>query len=331
MASDHDALPRFAVGARRQLNRSDSLARPFESAVVGDYLVVLERSAGPAIHVIDRLNGNLLRSFGRRGEGPGEFEMAWSVDADPAGASIWIFDPSFARLTRVDLKELLISPDSFRPQVVSLETVSLGGPVWTARGVLMSPGLFEDHRFAVIDSTGHELSLVGAAPVGDPNLSAEFRGRIHRGTPVTNPARDRIVIGSLHVPRIEVFDLEGTSVTVAETPFEWDLTVEDFPYGVFAMRPDWRTGYTAVAASRQWFFGLFNGRTLEEYQDRIYFGGFVHVFDWNGRFVGYIPLDTEATDISVDPQGTTLYVLEWDPVPTVSTYQILQPDPGDPR
>jgi hypothetical protein len=327
---DHDALPSFAVGERVQFHRSDSLAQPFHSIVVGDYLVVLEQSPGPALHVLDRFDGTLIESYGGRGEGPGEFEMPWSIDRDPAGDAIWIFDPDLGRLTRIELSLLRLNPDSVGPFVLNLRTQSpIGGPVWTSQGTLISSGAYEDYRFAVVDSAGNEIGQVGPLPPGDPDISVRFRNLIHQGTPATNPDHNRFVIGSRHVPRIEAFDQQGRSVAIAQAPFEWDLTAQDLPFvDRFAVGDDWKAGYVAVAASKRRFFGLFSGRTYEDSADRKYFGRFVHVFNWDGRFVGYIALEVDARDISVDPDGSTLYVLEWDPVPTVGAYELLQDEPA---
>jgi hypothetical protein len=86
--------------------------------------------------------------------------------------------------------------------------------------------------------------------------------------------------------------------------------------------------YAAVAASNQWFFGLYSGRTINTHDEYLQHGRDVHVFDWSGKFLGCIPLAADARNISVEPEGLMLYALEWDPVPTVSIYPLGMGEAG---
>ena len=84
-----------------------------------------------------------------------------------------------------------------------------------------------------------------------------------------------------------------------------------------------RAAYKGPAgASHDLFFALFSGGSAESDVSPD-FGQFVHIFDWSGRFVGYIRLEVEAVAITVDPEASVLYALEHDPVPTVSAYDLV--------
>lgn len=321
----HDGLPVFATGERRQLHRSEDLALPFRSAVVGDYLIVLDRASDPAVHVLNRFDGSLLQSYGRKGAGPGEFEGPWSIDPDPTADGFWVYDVQHSRMTHIDLGQLLVDPDSVVPEIVNIRASGgLSGPVWTSHGFWVSTGSFDDSRMAQLDRDGTELARVGPPPPGDPLISTSVRQQIHEGTIVSGPNGDRIVLASWYASRIDVFDPQGTLLAIMKVPFEWEIGVEDLATReFFAIRPDTRFGYMKATVSDKWIFGLFSGRTRRSNPERLDFGRFVHVFEWNGRFVGYIRLAVDAIDISVASDGATLYALEWHPLPTVSVYQLI--------
>jgi hypothetical protein len=193
---------------------------------------------------------------------------------------------------------------------------------------LLSPGFFKDeHRLAQLDSGGTSVGMVGQAPAGDPRISTSARHQMHQGTTATNPSQDRIAVASMYIPRIEIYDAQGTLLTVAEVPIAWDLSVtEVYSPDVWAVGQDTRRAYTFVAASSRWVFALFSGRSSRSHgDDNDFFGDIVHVFDWQGRFLGQLSLGADALSITVDPQGSTLYALEWEPLPAISAYSLGEP------
>ncbi len=326
----HEGLPVIQTGERRELNRSDTLAIPYLSVVVDDYLVVVDLASDLAVHVLNRFDGSLLGSYGRKGEGPGEFQYIFGVDPDPAANAVWVFDAQLSRTTRIDIDRLLIDADSVVPEVLNLRAEGeLTGPMWTSRGYMLSPGFFGGSRvgrLARLDSSGNQLGMVGSVPPGDTLIPISIRQAIHQSTAAANPSRDRIVLASNWVPRIEVFDPQDTLSIAAHVPFEWDFTVGDlYSRERWMVRPQWPEAYVRVASSNRWFMALFSGRSRDDSDDRRSLGDFVHVFDWNGRFLGYIRLAVSAVSIAVDPEGSTLYAVEWDPVPTVSAYELGEP------
>lgn len=321
-----EGLPVFSTGERRVLHRSDALAIPVTSGVVGDHLIVIDHGSDSTLHVLDRSDGRLLVSYGRDGEGPGEFKTALHIDADRTANGFWVYDIRLARMTYIDLDRLLIAPDSVVPMMLNLQasTGRLTAPVWTSEGSMLSPGFFEDdHRLAQLDSNGVHLGLVGPPPAGDPQIATIARQQMHQGTTAANSSHDRIAVASRWIPRIEMYDQHGALLTVADVPIEWDLSVtEVYSTTVWAVGQDMRHAYISVTASNRRVFALFSGRSHRSHPENDFFGNIVHAFDWQGRFLGYIPLAADAITISVDPEGSTLYTLEWEPLPTVGAYRL---------
>ena len=193
---------------------------------------------------------------------------------------------------------------------------------------MLSPGFFGEHRLAKVAESGVMVERVGPPPAGDPRIPPDLRSAIHQGIPNVNPRHDRLVVASTYVPRVEIFDSHGTLLTTAQVPIEWDLRSEDLvSLEGLRVTEDMRSAYVAVTVANDWFFGLFSGNSRASGKSTE-LGEYVHVFDWTGRFVGYIGLEVEAVAISVDPEASILYVLEDDPLPTVSAYRLVGLDSG---
>ncbi|HEU0053055.1 MAG TPA: hypothetical protein VFQ39_07750, partial [Longimicrobium sp.] len=70
----------------------DYLDQPTRMAVVGNRLVLLDRSA-PMVHVFELPGLRHLGSFGTKGNGPGEFRHPTEVQNDPDNPkAFWIYD-----------------------------------------------------------------------------------------------------------------------------------------------------------------------------------------------------------------------------------------------
>jgi hypothetical protein len=113
------------------------------------------------VYVLDELDrtvrafdrqGTLLRTFGQRGQGPGELERPSALSWGPDG-NLWVVDPGTGRFTVFDQDGDLVAtyPDPepfFLPMAVGF---SEAGLLYRA-GMLFEGGSLEDPRFLLIES-----------------------------------------------------------------------------------------------------------------------------------------------------------------------------------
>lgn len=294
------------------LAASSALALPTRIAVVGDYLVVLDAASDSALHVLDRRSGRLVRSLGRRGEGPGEFKGAWSLAPDPrTGDAVWVYDLPLRRLTRVALPPAPEGRASARRLVHLAGGAVLTGPRWIGPDSILSPGFLSDIRVALFDSTGRQTGGLGHAP-----FSADARQPMQAAQALlaAHPERHRYAIANRYVSRIELLDVErGSSRTVpGPVPVNTEATGVDLE----------RFAYVDAAGTATGVVALFSGRNREEYAGSAGFGDQLHLFDWEGRFLGAYRLDADVLAISVDESEGYVYALRHDPVPAVLRYRL---------
>jgi hypothetical protein len=326
--ADHDdttEAPAVRPLAGTVLYGGDRLSRPQSIGIVDDWVLVGDVPRPHALHVISRADGRYLTSWGRRGEGPGEFSSLWGIQ--PAGpGEAWLFDPALVRLLRVDVSALVAgAPNPLRRTLVLRGEYVPMTAVWMADSLVVSSGMFSGGRLAQFDASGNPRRVVGPLPPAKPNVPAAVAQHAYAGTLVRHPSRPLLAIGTRHADRVEIYRADGELVTVARGPANFEPVYEPMVRGntpVMATGDDLRFGYVDLFAAGDWLYALYSGVTRAERPGKASFGGEVHVFDWDGRLRARYALDALALGLAVDPAGRTLYTIRHDPEPAVLQYRL---------
>jgi hypothetical protein len=308
------------------LYETDRLALPTQAALVGEHLVVVDRWAEQAVHVLSAANGALLRSMGREGEGPGEFRVARFIDPDPGSEnSFWVYDAALSRLTHVDLEQWDRLPAWERRTVQLQSDAPVTNPVWVDEDRLLALGFFMQGRIGEFDGAGQMRRFLGDLPGSDASIPPHVLQHAYQGIMKTRPDRSLVVIANRHASTVEIYTAAGDLVERASGPFSFDprFEVGKAEGGPTMMSgKDMRFGYLDVAPTRDRIYALFSGRTRAGYPDRATYGEYIHVFDWEGRYIEAIKLDAEVAAIAADERRGRLIAIRHLPVPAVLEYSI---------
>lgn len=319
--------------AETVLDAGEELAMPGDLALVGEHLVLLDRQADSAVRVYRAATGEHLRSFGRKGGGPGEFEAAWSIDpvAGSPGA-FWIHDLQLQRMTRVDLLRD-VGPDGGYGRMVTLRgSGPATSPAWIGDSLVVSPGYFaEPGRLAHFGAEGRMLRVVGEPPPGDRGVPVAVRQHAYQSKAVPNPARSLLAVATRHADRLEIHRPDGTVAARAErTPgFEpvYQTAVRGGAAGM-ASGEELRFGYIDLATSERYVYALYSGLRRADAPGRASFGRTIRVFDWGARLVRVIELGDPYLAIAVDAADQRLYATRIDPEPAVVVFDLASRPPG---
>lgn len=307
------------------VNQAEVIGSPGDLAIIGSYLVLLDGFAGPSFHVFRISDGKLLKSLGRKGQGPGEFIGPASIDPAPNTESkFWIFDITVCRLTHVNLDDVLADERDLGKRVLLL--VSPGAPthpIWINENLTISPGFFVQGRFGHYGADGEILRTVGDTPPGDDRIPAVVRQHAYTGTFQPNAQRTLFALATRYADRIEIYAADGTLIAVAQRPVGFEPVYELAERSgrpVLGGRSDTRFGYIDVTTTDGRIFAVFSGRTRGEGEAN--FGNVVHVFDWNGCLLEVLELDSKVVDIAVDANSWTLYAARHLPTPAVLRFRL---------
>ncbi|HEX7118016.1 MAG TPA: BF3164 family lipoprotein [Longimicrobiales bacterium] len=324
---DHSRWEPVALTAE-VVTDSEFLALPKEVEVVGPYLTLIDAAADSVITVVRRATGELVRTFGRRGEGPGEYSGAWSIEPVPGSENaIWIYDFSLLRLTRVSLDRTGRAGQPATRMVHLSSEVIVVDPVWVDSTV-MSLGLFSSGRLAQFGADGRLIRTFGSLPPGDDEIPPAVLQHAYQSKLKANPSRTRLALATRHADRLEIYRPDGRLVAAPPPLFgflpKFEIR-EDDGEPAMATGQDLRFGYIDLTTTDDRIFALFSGRTRRGFPGRANFGEYVHVFDWDGRLLSVLRFDSDALSISVDPSGRTLYAIRHDPRPAILAYALPAP------
>ena len=306
----------------------DYLDQPGEMAVAGERLVVLDRSA-PKVHLFALPGGKRLASFGRNGDGPGEFRSARHVQPAHDRGEVWIYDMGLRRMTRLRLGSEPV------PRVQEVVNLDAGGgvflhPVWLTDTSMVVSGIFPRHadgRLLLARRNGGMIRMLGEAPKhpGGAAIPTTVLQHAYEGPVSVKPDRSRFAIATRQADRLEIFGAGGERIAQVSgsTGFLPVFEVRQREAGVsMAIGGDLRVGYVDLASTDHRIYALFSGQLAADAGSTSFYGREVHVFDWSGRLLHTLKLDEPAFSMAVDPTGTRLYAIRHDPAPAVVRYEI---------
>lgn len=308
------------------LTDSVSLASPDGLMVWGGSLLVHDPRAVSAVRIFDTA-GRVRGSTGRRGLGPGEF-------ADPAGVlprpghpgEFWVYDARLSRVTPFRVADLLAGGTRPAAGAVQLgSSLVVEAPLWLDGSTLVaqSPMLRAgEKRFTFFGADGTVRGSAGEEPEGDEKFTSFLRQQLYGGQMAAHPRRPWFVVVSHFAGRVEVYGRDGARVRRFDVPDAFEPDASPAPDGVnFISGERQRIGYADVAVTDQLVFALFSGRVDKGRSDAV-FGDRVHVFDWNGKLLRILDLDTSALQIALSDDGRTLYAVRHDPYPQILSYPL---------
>lgn len=306
----------------------DAVGWIVDLALVGDRIIGLDAMLDPSIHVFDLESLRHVASYGRRGDGPGEFKDPEQIvtGASNSPDEVWILDGRHQRLTQLSLAELeagaVVAPQTFLmdgPNAGSLVRVPDGR--WFAGGWITAGRVGRFHADRSYDRT-----IVGFPPEAEApgmTLLQAYESRV-----VADPAGDRLAAATLLAGRLEIFDYDGATIVRAAVPDSfppsWAQGRSRGGRAVMSVGPETRYGFTDLAATRRFLYSLFSGgRVMDE--GTPWATKDVQVFGWDGGYVTTLYLNRAAETIAVDATDTWLYASGPEPTPWVGRFRLPEP------
>ncbi|MYG20725.1 MAG: hypothetical protein F4208_14485, partial [Gemmatimonadales bacterium] len=135
-------------------------------ALVGDRIVGIDAMLDPSIHVFDLRSLHHVASYGRRGDGPGEFKDPEQIVTGASGSpdEVWILDGRHQRLTGLSLDELEAGA-VVAPQTHSMDGPNAGSLVRVPDGRWFAGGWITDGRVGRFHADrSYDRTIVGFPP-----------------------------------------------------------------------------------------------------------------------------------------------------------------------
>ncbi len=295
----------------------DSLSFGLVSLVlsVGSRLLVADAFTDPHLAEIDLNTGEVTRRFGRRGSGPTEFrDPDWGLVESIDPPHVWIYDFQNRRFSLVDLDRHpnpIIDEFSLRAPMPVENPLIVGDEI-------ISTGLFPDHTLTIFSKEGVPLRNLAANPPFDATRLPHAVGRSHmnRTFMAFHPERDRLALAYQFDNRIDFFTTEGSRYGSTRGPTE---TTPQFRIEGNRFFDDGNEmAYGPARGTNTFVYVMFCGcKDMDNPDiDRI------HIFGWDGVFVGEIRLDHPIVSFTVSPDDRFLFGAIQDPYPAVGKWRL---------
>ena len=290
---------------------STRFARLSEIVVAGERLWVADRQGSPFFHVLDTASGMVIRSLGRKGEGPGEFidVVAMSV-ADHATSSILAYDWRELRLTVLD-PTTLSSPEAEAIRIIQLNLPPMQA-IWYyafGHGRILAFSREPTTGLGILDAEGRPVGKQPYRYPGDSTIPARAWDEAVNGAGVCiRPDGEGFAVPYPSAGRISLYDRDARLVGNVRAPYPTEERFAHDPArGGIAHLPH-RVYYGDCTFSDRELFALFNGHLRSRTHGHAAPGSrFVHVFDLEGNLRRVFELDRPPSSIAVNRTGTTLF------------------------
>lgn len=290
----------------------DQFGMPTQVTVAGEELLLIDRYSNRQVLAVDRLAGHLLRSFGTKGEGPGEFKSPVSLVVDEREA-VAVLDAGVNRITWLGPTTTSGGSEFRLVATAEIAASSVITDLAAMRdGQFLAFGLLDSGRLLRLDREGVPVESYGERPSAE-GLPPARRAELFQGSLRSAPDQGRHVLASRFASRIEIFDEETSSMTTVWGPDR---------FAPRAGKYETRFGYLDTAPTAEGVFALYSGRTREAFPGRANYGSTIHFFAWDGELMESYELDADVISIAYSEEDGILYGVRHDPVPGVVMYDL---------
>lgn len=319
-----------AVDVRSAASTVDSLSsriissptvidRPWMIGVHRDVVVVSDLDP-PYVHILDRLTGRHIRSFGAHGEGPGEFSNGPSILRTSLRTdTLWVLDGPQQRLTGIPIQSLAGSSMQITGRTVMISPIgahSADGPTTQGRFIITEDDRESGVRLYEVDADSGKIRASAMVPLGDTRPSPAFRGSAYSGRVCLAGNRNDLYLAYRYAGRIDHLSSTAQPLVPVKVPFGWlpyvSVDTLDRKLTTFgASRPLARRSYNDCGVTDLHLYATYSGRRYGRPRNPHPLSE-LHVFDGTGRLTHVYVLDHIAMTFAVSADDRELYSVSED-------------------
>lgn len=295
--------------------------QPSNLEIVDNYLILLDTKADKMIKIIDLNSNELLKSFGRKGQGPDEFiSVAQIIPSQKETNSFWIYDLFTRNLKKFNIKAIL--NDNFYPEkIIRISSEKSGVPtqiIFTPEDKIFGVGFFLKRRISIYDMSGNYIRGIGRVPfiLKDERFASQhshgFTGHF-----IFKEKFKEIYIATRYGSIIEKYDIDGNLISTLYGPELFFPQYSIVPTGqsyTMTYTEKTRFGYIDIQYNEKMdkLFLLYSGRyKYNKKNENINpnFGNTVYVLNSKDTVVEKLELDKEIFGMRISDDCSLLYGL----------------------
>lgn len=289
----------------------------------GDYLIVLDYKSDSLFHLIDIKAKKYCGMFGKKGQGPGEFNHPQNIQIYGDG-QICCYDDSKSEVKKIEIdatgNKIVCSTIMKLKDNWSFDVIPVSNQTFIANGC------FEETMFRIINEKSEVLSAVASYPYGDEDekkIPCKVRAMAYQGTMRVNK-KGYMSFATTGAKLIYFYRIDGEKlIKLGEVIDSYARYTPDThisgSYSVF-FDGKYPECYMDLAVSDNFIYALYSGRSFKEYKMSCSDAEYIYVYDWSGNLIKLYKLDVPVSRICLDEQNEKLYAIANLPDPALVVF-----------
>jgi hypothetical protein len=260
----HDLLRTVPVTST-VVSADEVMGEPIHIGAIHDDLLVTDLAGQPFLHLFRKATGKRITSFGRRGQGPGEFVSGPSFVSTAQGAadgSPWLHDTWSNKLTRfAGIRGADADNLPREAGVFEIPTRRVRGLVQVQRGWFLASMVETDNAhpdgFLAWKVLGEGIPLIQERRVFGMDINGKGTVPLARAfahTLCVRPDGERLAVAYITAGRLDVVDVKTLTHTIANVPLPFAPALARHPQtgrvDFLGDNPNVRAGYIDCATTK---------------------------------------------------------------------------------
>lgn len=307
----------------------EQVLSPWKIDQKGDFIVIQESykipSDKPLIHLIRKSPLSFYTSKGVIGEGPGKITDADIFDPGLSDSSFWINAVMSKKMVQFNLYDTSrLSVREFRQPESMLFAYMM---YLTPHQTFLCMVADSPNKLIEFDFDGNKVGGYGKWEQipKKPEMDNFLLMTYNKGRLKSNEKKRFFVKASVYRDRIEIFDYQKKTFKVVDGP-NLDLPEAQISgsgsNSVLVFSMDQKYSYWDVAVGETLIFGLYSGRSQEEFQTTGKNSNAIFVLSTDGEVLARLSLDKSIMGLTVDETLGKIYGITTDEDPGIAVFDI---------
>ncbi|WP_080904339.1 BF3164 family lipoprotein [Parabacteroides sp. Marseille-P3160] len=303
-------------------NFSTNVLNPVASLVHGNLLILLDVQSPISFSAVDLKQGRYIKSWGKRGEGPGEIIGIMDFYSNYTEKGINYWDAMLKRLYFCSYDSLLFESEIINVNLIEniknkeLFNHFFPNVLQIRESLFLGIGDSGDKRFSIINTEQNTITQTGDYPLQDKISGVQpfVKASAYNGFIRFNAGKKRIAYISRNSEMFEIFDISTTELKLFYGNYTTIPKYQQISSNMgITVKTDYYTNgrNICVSTTDDYIFILGKPHNVnidkENVQKATDTVNQVFMFDWDGRPIAHYLLDCNLTSISATEDSKRLY------------------------
>lgn len=303
------------------------MSSPNALAIFDSVLAVKDSKMDSLVHLVDLRNNRYIGKQCPRGQGPNEFNLIMSMEAEKEGKSLLLYDPNPCALYRLARG----SEGSIGLQRVYKNEKMREDMHWNIYPISgnrhLATGLYGEHQFCLLDSLGNIVDKFGEYPYRDEEergLSGIIKSQVYQGDVTIAPSGKRFLSCTLCGDLVSIYEY-NEATGYFQPKKNMYTTFPEYKYqgdNYFGVSRECPLTYLDATSTDDYIYLLYSGKTTQDVGLTAFYGNRIFVLNWEGEKVAELQCEQDLAALCLSPDGKTMYVIAYNPEPEVMYFRM---------